>query len=81
MVCIAALILLSVVLTGSAGKPGGRYDRAEPAVLGMCLSSPNNSLTMSAAPGHRSGQAGDLLNLMRVLGTSLRLAGASAVLS
>src|SRR5262245_18276790 len=41
----------------------------------------NNSATMSAAPGNRSGEAGALLNLMRVFGTSIGVAGASAVLS
>ena len=36
---------------------------------------------MSAAPRERSGEAGGLLNLMRVFGTSVGVAGASAVLS
>jgi hypothetical protein len=48
--------------------------------LGMFIA-PNNSATMSAAPRERSGEAGGLLNLMRVLGTSIGVAGASAVLS
>jgi hypothetical protein len=42
---------------------------------------PNNSATMSAAPHERSGEAGGLLNLIRVLCTSVGVAGASAVLS
>ena len=48
--------------------------------LGLFIA-PNNSSTMSAAPGDRSGEAGGLLNLMRTLGTSLGVASASAVLS
>ena len=81
-VCIAAFILLSMALTGTA-------DRVYSVIvalgifgagLGMFIA-PNNSATMSAAPRDRSGDAGGLLNLMRVFGTSVGVAGASAVLS
>src|SRR5215472_10940412 len=48
--------------------------------LGMFIA-PNNSATMSAAPRERSGEAGALLSLMQVFGTSVGVAGASAVLS
>jgi MFS family permease len=81
-VCTAALILLSVVLTGTADS----LPRVMVALalfgagLGMFIA-PNNSATMSAAPRDRSGEAGGLLNLMRVFGTSIGVAGASAVLS
>jgi MFS family permease len=81
-VCTAALILLSVVLTGT----GDSLPRVMVALavfgtgLGMFIA-PNNSATMSAAPRDRSGEAGGLLNLMRVFGTSIGVAGASALLS
>ncbi len=82
VVCVAGLALLGVGLTGStASLP------AVMAALGMfgaglgLFIAPNNSSTISAAPGNRSGEAGGLLNLMRTLGTSLGVAGASAVLS
>jgi hypothetical protein len=48
--------------------------------LGLFIA-PNNSATMDAAPGERSGEAGGLLNFMRIFGSSLGVAGASAVLS
>jgi Na+/melibiose symporter-like transporter len=81
-VCTAALILLSVVLTGTADSlPRVMVALAVfGAGLGMFIA-PNNSATMSAAPRDRSGEAGGLLNLMRVFGTSIGVAGASAVLS
>jgi EmrB/QacA subfamily drug resistance transporter len=81
-VCIAALVLLSAVLTGTAASLTGVMIALAGFGVGLGIFiAPNNSLTMSAAPGHRSGQAGGLLNLMRVFGTSLGVAGASAVLS
>jgi len=40
----------------------------------------HNSTTVSATPRERSGEAGGLLNLMRVFGTSVGVAGASAML-
>ena len=48
--------------------------------LGMFIA-PNNSVTLSAAPSDRSGEAGGLLNLMRIFGMSVGVACASAVLS
>jgi hypothetical protein len=48
--------------------------------LGMFIA-PNNSATLSAAPSDRSGEAGGLLNLMRIFGMSVGVACASAVLS
>jgi len=81
-VCVAALILLSMALTSvAAGVHGVMISLAVfGAGLGMFVA-PNNSATMSAAPRERSGEAGGLLNLMRVFGTSVGVAGASAVLS
>nr|WP_294503874.1 MFS transporter [uncultured Rhodopila sp.] len=48
--------------------------------LGLFIA-PNNSETMSAAPPDHRGQAGGMLNLMRVLGTSVGVASASALLT
>jgi hypothetical protein len=48
--------------------------------LGVFIA-PNNHATIKAAPASLSGEAGSLLNLMRVLGTSLGVASASATLS
>ncbi len=48
--------------------------------LGMFIA-PNNSATIAAAPGNRSGEAGGLLNLMRVMGCMLGVATASTALS
>jgi len=41
----------------------------------------NNHATINAAPSNLSGEAGAMLNLMRVLGTSLGVASASSMLS
>ena len=81
-VCTAALILLSVVLTGTADSvPRVMVALAVfGAGLGIFIA-PNNSATMSAAPPERSGEAGGLLNLMRVFGTSIGVAAVSSVLS
>jgi MFS family permease len=81
-VCLAALILLSMALMGM----GARVHTVMISLaifgagLGMFIAR-NNSATMSAAPRDRSGEAGGLLNLMRVFGTSVGVAGASAVSS
>ncbi len=81
-VCIAGLLLLSDALTGTAGDLTGAMVALGiyGAGLGLFIA-PNNSATMSAAPRERSGQAGGLLNLLRMFGTSLGVAGAAALLS
>ena len=48
--------------------------------LGMFIA-PNNSATIAAAPEDRTGEAGGMLNLMRVLGCTIRIAAASAAFS
>ena len=48
--------------------------------LGMFIA-PNNSATVAAAPDNRSGEAGGMLNLMRVLGCAVGIATASAAFS
>jgi EmrB/QacA subfamily drug resistance transporter len=82
LVCLAALVVLSVTLTGT--PPSLLGVMAALGVYGAGLGifiAPNNSLTLRAAPASHSGQAGGLLNLMRIFGTSLGVACASAVLS
>jgi EmrB/QacA subfamily drug resistance transporter len=82
MVCVAALILLSVSLTGTSNSVTSVMIAL--AVFGAGLGifiAPNNSATLSAAPSDRSGEAGGLLNLMRIFGMSVGVACASAVLS
>jgi EmrB/QacA subfamily drug resistance transporter len=81
-VCVAALILLSVALTGTSSSVHSVIIAlaAFGAGLGIFIA-PNNSATLSAAPGDRSGEAGGLLNLMRIFGMSVGVACASAVLS
>jgi EmrB/QacA subfamily drug resistance transporter len=81
-VCIAALTLLRVVLTGTASSLLGVMFALMVFGVGLGIFiAPNNSSTMAAAPGERSGEAGGLLNLTRVLGTSVGVACGSAVLS
>jgi EmrB/QacA subfamily drug resistance transporter len=80
-ICLVALALLSMALTYmSTGTAGVMVSLA---VFGIGLGTfiaPNNSSTMSTAPSNRRGEAGSLLNLARVLGTSVGVAVASSVL-
>jgi EmrB/QacA subfamily drug resistance transporter len=81
VLCLAALALLSMALTDMA--TGAASVMAALAVFGVGLGifiAPNNSSTMSTAPSNRRGEAGGLLNLARVLGTSVGIAAASSVL-
>lgn len=82
VICAAALIALTEVMTGAAGSlPDVMLALAAFGVgLGMFIAA-NNTMTISAAPAERSGQAGGLLNLMRVFGTGLGVATASSVLA
>jgi EmrB/QacA subfamily drug resistance transporter len=82
VVCVTALILLSVALTGTSNSVHSVMIAL--AVFGAGLGifiAPNNSATLSAAPSDRSGEAGGLLNLMRIFGMSVGVACASAGLS
>jgi hypothetical protein len=81
-ICVAALMLLSMALTGMGARVHSVIISLAVfgAGLGMFIA-PNNSATMSAAPRERSSEAGGMFNLMRVFGTSVGVAGASAVLS
>lgn len=81
-ICIAAIFMLTIVMTGRPGSLLGVM--AMLAVygggLGMFIA-PNNSATISAAPPEESGEAGGLLNLMRAFGTGIGVATASSVLA
>jgi MFS family permease len=80
-VCLLALIALNLEITEEPGSilPVMVALAAYGAGLGMFIAA-NNSATMSAAPANRAGQAGGLLNLLRVFGTGLGVAVASSVL-
>ncbi len=81
-ICVAAVLALVRLLTGTSGSlPGVMLALAVfGAGLGVFIA-PNNSATVSAAPTDKSGEAGGLLNLMRMFGTGLGVAAASSVLS
>jgi len=81
-ICAVAVTLLYAVLTGGVASLAGVMMAL--ALYGAGLSlfiAPSSNSTMSAAPGHRSGEASGLLHLARSLGTSLGVASASVVLS
>jgi hypothetical protein len=67
--CLGALVLLSRCPAGQTVSHFGVMGALIlfGAGLGMFIA-PNNSATMAAAPEDRSGEAGGMLNLMRVLG-------------
>jgi MFS family permease len=80
--CCGAMVLLSQTLTGAIGRGIPRMGAL--ALFGMGLGlfiAPNNSATIAAAPEDRSGEAGGMLNLMRVLGCIVGVATASTTLS
>ncbi len=81
-ICIAALIILLLIATElRASHP---VFMAALALFGAGLGifiAPNASATISAAPANLAGEAGAMLNLMRVLGTSLGIVAASSMLS
>lgn len=80
--CVAALLLLGMIAT----EP--RADVVLGAIgllvfgtgLGLFIA-PNNHRTLGAAPRELSGEAGALVNLLRVLGSSLGVASATSLLS
>ena len=80
--CIASALALTRCLTGTPGSlPAVTGSLAVfGAGLGLFIA-PNNSATIGAAPPEKSGVAGGLLNLLRVFGTGLGVAAASAALA
>lgn len=87
--CVLGMTLCGVSIGGLAvclSNPawGRIVDLSALALFGAGLGlfiAPNNHGTMEAAPADHSGQAGALLNLLRVSGTSLGVASGSAYLS
>jgi EmrB/QacA subfamily drug resistance transporter len=80
--CAGALILLWLCLTGATG--GDLAIMGALALFGAGLGlfiAPNNTATMASAPNNQTGEAGGLLNLVRVLGTAIGIAIASTTLS
>jgi nitrate/nitrite transporter NarK len=81
-ICLVAVVILAI----TAANPGMSrlIGSAAFAIFGIGLGvfiAPSNNATLEAAPAALSGEAGSLLNLMRVLGTSLGVASASSTLS
>lgn len=80
--CIASLVVLTLI--AAELRPSHPAFMIMLALYGAGLGlfiAPNNSATISAAPASLSGEAGAMLNLMRVLGTSLGIVTASEMLS
>jgi EmrB/QacA subfamily drug resistance transporter len=80
--CVVSAIALKGLLTGTPESlPGVMVGLAAFGVgLGLYIA-PNNNATMGAAPAEKSGVAGGLLNLLRLIGAGLGVAAASTVLS
>lgn len=81
-VCLLGLLVLGLGVGDSAASPLVSFGAFMlfGAGLGLFIA-PNNHATLKAAPPDLATQAGSLLNLMRVLGTSLGVAGATSTLS
>jgi MFS family permease len=80
--CVVALMLLSRTL--SAQTVNELLVMAALALFGAGLGmfiAPNNSATIAAAPDDRTGEAGGMLNLMRVLGCAVGIAITSCTCS
>jgi EmrB/QacA subfamily drug resistance transporter len=81
-ICLIAVIVLAIAGLDTAASR--HIGTAAFVLFGVGLGvfiAPNNNATIKAAPVRLSGEAGSLLNLMRVLGTSLGVASASSVLT
>ena len=81
-VCVTALLILGIAEADpTASRLVGTVAFALfGAGLGVFIA-PSNHATIKAAPASLSGEAGSMLNLMRVLGTSLGVASASSTLA
>ncbi len=82
LICIAGLALLYLFLDGAAANLW--LVTLSLAVIGTgqgLFISPNTSAIMSAAPATETGQAGSVLNVVRMLGISTGIAGASTLLA
>ena len=79
-ICAMAAIALTLVMREGGMAPVMIALAAYGVGLGLFIA-PNNTATLGAAPAARSGQAGGLLNLLRVFGTGLGVAAASSLLA
>jgi MFS family permease len=82
LLCAAALVLLSRGLSGQSVNH--LYVMGALVLFGIGLGmfiAPNNSATITAAPDNHTGEAGGMLNLMRVLGCAIGIAAASVTFS
>ena len=80
--CAVGIILLRLSFRGGTGHD--LVTMGALALFGIGLGlfiAPNNSATMASAPNNRTGEAGGLLNLLRVLGSAIGIAVASMALS
>ncbi len=81
LIAAAALVLMAFTLDGAAGTLLIVTFALIAFGIGQGLfTAPNNSAIMGAAPLHRLGAAGGVLNVTRTIGTSLGVAFASALL-
>ncbi len=81
LVCIAGLVLLYFFLDGTAANLWLVTLALGAIGVGQGLFvSPNTSAIMAAAPATETGQAGSVLNVVRMLGVSMGIAGASTLL-
>jgi len=80
--CIVSLMTLAIIATEHQADVlfGAVAFVLFGAGLGLFIT-PNNHRTINAAPTHLAGEAGALVNLMRVLGGCLGVASASSMLS
>lgn len=80
LICVASLAMIYVFLDGSA-------DNLPLVTLALAIFgagqglfiSPNSSAIMAAAPPEQTGQAGSVLNVVRLIGMSAGIAGASTL--
>jgi EmrB/QacA subfamily drug resistance transporter len=80
LICIASLAMIYVFLDGSAERlPLVTLALAIFGVGQGLFISPNTSAIMSTAPPEQTGQAGSVLNVVRLIGMSTGIAGASTL--
>ena len=82
LICIAGLVVLYVFLDGAAASlPLVMLGLAVFGIGQGLFISPNSSAIMATAPAELTGEAGSLLNMVRYLGISTGIAGASVLLA
>ncbi len=81
-ICFAAVLALTAVVTERTPDLWVGFFGLVAFGIGLgVFIAPNNHATINAVPASLSGVAGAMLNLMRVLGTAVGVASASAMLS